>query len=952
MEDKDLNRCVTSLAGSDPLCNTPFAIDDARLKLTMVNNRDPELDLASVGSPSSSRQGLIWRNQYELVNNDFRSNDLLDDSLFQEENYQVLSRVREEFAMQNKRGEHFSNKHVGQDKDEISAHTRFNDDNKVISSNGLLVGNKKLKNISRSSFSQLLVKKKVKGKGIVTRYPEAYSASLDQNNEKHDYDAEVASTAGLKTSTNIDHNPILRSLPESYSSGISLREWLKCESRKVDKAERLLIFKQIVQLVEFAHSQGSALLDLRPTCFTILSSNKIQYIGSLTLTDTMNSVLPHLNKKRQVEPNSSSSHSLIAAKQQKLSEAMRSLRNQPKIGKETECYMAVSQTHGSRESQVYKDSSYRNTTTARQHQSMALLGQLEKQWYTCPEGFDERGCTSSSNIYGLGVLLFELLCISESWEAHSTMMFDLGRRIFPPKFLSEQPLEAGLCLWLLHPKPLSRPTFREILQSELICGSEDLNSGGVISNSAECSDSQTEELRKFLSSMEEEKKRRASKLSEQIRCLEEDISMVERGYSEKEFSLVKEDGFCLEESRSFSMPKKNENTLMKNITQLENAYFYLRSQIQHKELPKTKEKKCDVKVKNEDSSMNQASDDRIGAFFDGLCKFARYSKFEVCGTLKNGEFFNSTSAICSLSFDRDEDYIAAAKVSKKIKIFEFAALSNDATDIHYPVVELTNKSKLSCVCWNYYIKNYLASTDYDGVVKMWDAATGKECFQYSEHQKRAWSVDFSRANPTMFASGSDDCSVKLWNVNDKSSVGTIYCPANVCCVQFSDHSSNQLVTGSADYKIYGYDLRHVKIPLYTLAGHGKAVSYVKYLDAETLVSASTDNTLKLWNLNKPISSDDASSLSFTGHINEKNFVGLSVWDGYIACGSETNEVYSYHKSLPMPITSHTFGSVDPVSGHEIGDDSGQFVSSVCWRRKSNMVVAANSIGVLKVLKMV
>jgi hypothetical protein len=30
-------------------------------------------------------------------------------------------------------------------------------------------------------------------------------------------------------------------------------------------------------------------------------------------------------------------------------------------------------------------------------------------------------------------------------------------------------------------------------------------------------------------------------------------------------------------------------------------------------------------------------------------------------------------------------------------------------------------------------------------------------------------------------------------------------------------------------------------------------------------------------------------------MNEKNFVGLAVKDDYIACGSETNEVFVYHK---------------------------------------------------------
>ena len=55
------------------------------------------------------------------------------------------------------------------------------------------------------------------------------------------------------------------------------------------------------------------------------------------------------------------------------------------------------------------------------------------------------------------------------------------------------------------------------------------------------------------------------------------------------------------------------------------------------------------------------------------------------------------------------------------------------------------------------------------------------------------------------------------------------------------------------------------------------MSYVKFLDSETVVTASTDNTLKLWDLNKTSSgglSSNACSLTFRGHTNEK--VGFSL----------------------------------------------------------------------------
>jgi E3 ubiquitin-protein ligase RFWD2 len=70
-----------------------------------------------------------------------------------------------------------------------------------------------------------------------------------------------------------------------------------------------------------------------------------------------------------------------------------------------------------------------------------------------------------------------------------------------------------------------------------------------------------------------------------------------------------------------------------------------------------------------------------------------------------------------------------------------------------------------------------------------------------------------------------------------------------------------------------------------LAGHRKAVSYVRYLNDNELVSASTDSTLRLWNIAR-----HSVTRLFEGHLNEKNFVGLSADGEFIACGSELNEV--------------------------------------------------------------
>ncbi|KAG8364934.1 hypothetical protein BUALT_Bualt18G0050300 [Buddleja alternifolia] len=350
----------------------------------------------------------------------------------------------------------------------------------------------------------------------------------------------------------------------------------------------------------------------------------------------------------------------------------------------------------------------------------------------------------------------------------------------------------------------------------------------------------------------------------------------------------------------------------------------------------------------------------VNTFLEGLCKYLSFSKLKVKADLKQGDLLNSSNLVCSLSFDRDGEFFATAGVNKKIKVFEYNSILNEDRDIHYPVMEMTSRSKLSSICWNGYIKSQIASSNFEGVVQVWDVTRSQIFMEMKEHERRVWSIDFSVAEPTTLASGSDDGSVKLWNINqaiiflhlvDGASVGTIKTKANVCCVQFPTDSSRSLAFGSADHRIYYYDLRNLKMPLCTLVGHNKTVSYVKFIDSTTLVSASTDNTLKLWDLSMCTSRVlDCPLQSFTGHLNVKNFVGLSVSEGYIATGSETNEVVVYHKAFPMPVLSFKFNNSDPLSGDDV-DDAAQFISSVCWRGNSSTLVAANSMGNIKLLEM-
>ncbi|XP_075487255.1 E3 ubiquitin-protein ligase COP1-like [Primulina tabacum] len=326
-----------------------------------------------------------------------------------------------------------------------------------------------------------------------------------------------------------------------------------------------------------------------------------------------------------------------------------------------------------------------------------------------------------------------------------------------------------------------------------------------------------------------------------------------------------------------------------------------------------------------------------------LSTFTRYSRLRVLAELRHEDLFHhGNNIVSSIEFDRDDELFATAGVSRRIKVFDFSSVVNETTDVHCPVVEMSTRSKLSCLTWNKFAKNIIASSDYEGIVTVWDVTTRQSVVEYEEHEKRAWSVDFSRTEPSMLVSGSDDCKVKVWCTNQEASVLNIDMKANICCVKYSPESSKFVAVGSADHHIHYYDLRNTCHPLHIFGGHKRTVSHVKFLSNNELASASTDNTLQLWDVK-----NNLHVRTFRGHTNEKNFVGLTGNNEFLACGSETNEVFIYHKAIAKPATWHRFGSPDLDDNDE--DAGSYFISAVCWKSESPTMLAANSKGTIKVL---
>lgn len=363
---------------------------------------------------------------------------------------------------------------------------------------------------------------------------------------------------------------------------------------------------------------------------------------------------------------------------------------------------------------------------------------------------------------------------------------------------------------------------------------------------------------------------------------------------------------------------------------------------------------------NTNATVGAVVDEGLQEFSRLLSVLSRCNRLTPIAEIPRPSLRQASSIISSVEFDRDGTLFATAGVSKRISVFEHAAVVRaPGTLVHCPIIEMVTRSKLSCLAWNRYVASHLASSDYEGVVTVWDVNTAGMVQEYEAHSKRIWSVDYCAADPTLLASGSDDCTVKLWSTRAQASVAQLDLKANVCAVKWRPGTAHQIAVGSADHTVYLYDLRRADAPLASFAGHRKAVSYVRWSGENEIVSASTDSTLRMWNASAAIATGIGGEAEriYEGHANEKNFVGLAVEGDFLACGSETNEAFVFFKPLSKAIARLRFGDSPSLFGggatgdvHSAGDEKA-FVSAVCWRPGGQELLVADSQGTLRVLKL-
>lgn len=209
----------------------------------------------------------------------------------------------------------------------------------------------------------------------------------------------------------------------------------------------------------------------------------------------------------------------------------------------------------------------------------------------------------------------------------------------------------------------------------------------------------------------------------------------------------------------------------------------------------------------------------------------------------------------------------------------------------------------------------------DRTIKLWNLTTKQEIRTLVGHSSYIYAIAIS-PDGQIIASGSVDKTIKLWNLNTGKEIRTLIGHSNsVASVAFSP-DGKLLASSSLDKTIKLWNLETNK-EIRTLTGHSQAVASVAFSpDGLTLASGSYDKTIKLWNLNT-----GKEIRTLTGHLDLVSSIAFSPDGQQLASASKDKTIKLWNLNTGKQI--HT------LTGH---DDK---VTSVAYIPFSDSVIMAS-----------
>ncbi|MFM6396889.1 MAG: protein kinase domain-containing protein, partial [Planktothrix sp.] len=173
----------------------------------------------------------------------------------------------------------------------------------------------------------------------------------------------------------------------------------------------------------------------------------------------------------------------------------------------------------------------------------------------------------------------------------------------------------------------------------------------------------------------------------------------------------------------------------------------------------------------------------------------------------------------------------------------------------------------------------LASGSDDNTIKLWDVQNRRQIATLTGHSHYVIFIAFSPDGRTL-ASGSRDMTIKLWDVQSQREIATLTGHSKIVWSVAFSPDGRMLASGSQDKTIKLWDVQSQR-EITTLTGHPDIVNSVAFSpDSRTLASGSGDKTIKMWDVQ-----NRRQIATLTGHLDYVVSVVFSPDGQMLASGS-------------------------------------------------------------------
>ena len=218
--------------------------------------------------------------------------------------------------------------------------------------------------------------------------------------------------------------------------------------------------------------------------------------------------------------------------------------------------------------------------------------------------------------------------------------------------------------------------------------------------------------------------------------------------------------------------------------------------------------------------------------------------------------------------------------------------------------------------------NYIYTASTDKTVGVFDVKTATRVKRLKGHSTYVNSVAAARHGEPLLVSGSDDCSIKVWDQRKRLPVHNLNSVYQVTAVAFNE-AGDQVISGGIDNQVKIWDLRKSADPICVLPGHTDTITSMALSpDGSYVLTNSMDNTLRVWDI-RPFVQEERCVKILTGHQHnfEKNLLKCA-WspDGeMISAGSSDRFVYIWDttsRRIMYKLPGH-LGSVNDIDFHKV-----------------------------------